>query len=280
MKAPPFAYARARSLAEAFDLLDAHGAGAKLLAGGQSLLAALNLRLSAPDILIDIGRIPELTGIRVAEDRVHIGALTTHAEIERSPVVAAHLPLLAQAAPHIAHPAIRNSGTLGGSVATADPAAEWPACCVALDAEVVIAAKSGSRRVRAREFFKGVYTTVLRPDEVLTGVEFPVRNGTHHSAFMELALRRGDYAIVGVAAVARNTNGALAEVSLAYLGAGETPILARSAMAAAESGRPPAAVAAALADDLQPASDLYTSAPTKLHLARVLTARALAALAG
>ena len=103
MKAPPFAYARARSLAEAFDLLDAHGAGAKLLAGGQSLLAALNLRLSAPDILIDISRIPELTGIRVADGRVHIGALTTHAEIERSPVVAAHLPLLAQAAPHIAH---------------------------------------------------------------------------------------------------------------------------------------------------------------------------------
>lgn len=279
MKAPPFAYAQARSLAEVFALLDTHGPGAKLLAGGQSLLAALNLRLSSPDILIDISRIPELAGIKVAGGKVHVGALTTHAEIERSADIAAHVPLLAQAAPHIAHPAIRNAGTLGGSIATADPAAEWPACCVVLDAEFIVAAKSGGRRVKARDFFKGVYAADLRPDEVLTRVEFPVRGTTHASAFLELTMRRGDYAIVGVAAVANRTNGTLADVALAYLGAGETPILARGAMAAAEAGRTAADVAAALAADLRPAPDLYTTAATKLHLARVLTGRALAALA-
>ena len=279
MKAPPFAYARARALGEVFDLIEAHGPGAKLLAGGQSLLAALNLRLTSPDILIDIGRIAELSGVRVADGKVHIGALTTHAEIEHSPEVAVHAPLLAQAAPWIAHPAIRNAGTLGGSIATADPAAEWPACCVALDAEFIAAAKHGNRRVRARDFFKGVYATDLRPGEVLTGVEFPAQGAASASAFLELALRRGDYAIVGVAAVASRTNGRLHDVHLAYLGAGETPILARTAMEAAESGRPAVEVAAALAADLDPAPDLYSSAATKLHLAGVLTGRALAALA-
>ncbi|HZM47698.1 MAG TPA: FAD binding domain-containing protein [Burkholderiales bacterium] len=279
MKAPPFAYVRARTLDDAFELLDKHGEGAKLLAGGQSLIAALNLRLSSPDILIDISRIPELKGIAVAGGKVHIGALTTHAEIERSADIAAHVPLLAQAAPHIAHAAIRNAGTLGGSIATADPSAEWPACCVALDAELVIATKAGSRRVKARDFFKGVYATDLRSDEVLTGVDFPARGADHVSAFLELTLRRGDYAIVGVAAFAKKASGALTGVRLAYLGAGETPILALSAMAAAEAGRPAADVAAALAADLRPAPDLYTTAATKLHLARVLTGRALAALA-
>src|SRR5215471_13947151 len=203
MKAPPFAYVRARSLAEAFELLERHGPGAKLLAGGQSLIAALNLRLASPDVLIDISRIRELAGIRIAEGKVRIGALTTHAEIERSGEIAANAPLLAQAAPHIAHPAIRNVGTLGGSLATADPAAEWPACCVALDAEFVVAAKNGSRHVRARDFFKGVYATDLRPGEILTGIEFPASGPSHASAFLELAMRRGDYAIVGIAAVAR-----------------------------------------------------------------------------
>src|SRR5687767_8445618 len=166
MKAPPFAYIRPGSLPEALELLDAYGEGAKLLAGGQSLLASLNMRLSSPEILIDIARIPELAGIRTAGDRVHIGALTTHAEIEGSPEIARHLPLLTQAAPHIAHVAIRNAGTLGGSIAMADPSAEWPACCVALDAEFVVTARAGSRRVKARNFFKGVYATDLRWNEI------------------------------------------------------------------------------------------------------------------
>ena len=280
MKAPPFAYARANSLADAFALLEAHGPGARLLAGGQSLLATLNLGISSPDILIDIGRLAELRGIRVANGKVQIGALTTHAEIERSELIAEHAPLLAQAAPHIAHPAIRNAGTLGGSIVTADPAAEWPACCVALDADVLVASKHGSRRIKAREFFKGVYATDLQPGEIVTAVEFPAQGAASKSAFLELALRRGDYAIVGVAAVANRTNGGLGGLRIVFLGAGETPILARAAMREAERGQPAAQVAAALAEDLRPAPDLYSSAQTKLHLARVLTGRALAALDG
>jgi len=283
MKAPPFSYARAHTLDDVFELLAVHGEGAKLLAGGQSLLAALNLRLSSPDILIDISRIADLAGIKVAGDKIHVGALTTHAEIEQSRDIAANLPLLAQAAPHIAHAAIRNAGTIGGSIAMADPAAEWPACCVALDAGFVIAARSGARRVKARDFFKGVYATDLRPGEVLTGVEFPLPGAGHRSAFLEVTRRRGDYAMVGVAAVARIADGALSDLRLAYLGAGEMPILARGAMAELEGNRPSldaaAAAAAALAGDLSPASDIHATAATKLHLARVLTGRAIAMLA-
>lgn len=283
MKAPPFAYARARSLAEVFDLLARHGDSAKLLAGGQSLLATLNMRLSSPELLIDISRLGDLSGIQIRDGVVRIGALTTHAEIERSPEIRKRLPLLAQAAPHIAHPAIRNVGTIGGSLALADPAAEWPACCVALDAHFVIARKSGTRRVAARDFFKGLYATALRPTEVLTHVEIRVPGPEYRSAFVELAQRRGDYAIVGLAAQAKRARGILSDVRLAYLGVGTGPLLARKAMAAIEGkAASPDVIAAAsktLAQDLDPGPDLYSSAATKLQLARVLTGRALAALA-
>jgi carbon-monoxide dehydrogenase medium subunit len=284
LKAPPFAYVRARSLAEVFGLLAQHGDGAKLLAGGQSLIATLNMRLSAPQLLIDITRLTELSGIQVRDGMVKIGALTTHAEIERSAEIRKHLPLLAQAAPHIAHAAIRNVGTFGGSIALADPAAEWPACCVALDAQFVIAGKAGTRRIPARDFFKGLYATALRPDEVLTQVEIAVPGPEYRSAFVELAQRRGDYAIVGLAAVAKHARGILSDLRLAFLGVGPAPVLARTAMAAVEGKRAStdtiAAAAKALATDLDPAPDLYSSTATKLQLARVLTSRALAALAG
>jgi carbon-monoxide dehydrogenase medium subunit len=283
LKAPPFAYVRARSLAGVFDLLEQHGERAKLLAGGQSLIAALNMRLSAPELLIDITRLAELGGIQLRDGLVRIGALTTHAEIERSAEIRKHLPLLAQAAPHIAHAAIRNAGTFGGSIALADPAAEWPACCVALDAQFVLACRAGTRRVAARAFFKGLYATALNPQEVLTQIEIPVPGPEYRSAFVELALRRGDYAIAGLAAVARNTRGALSDLRLAFLGVGAAPALARGAMAAMEGKRAsPDAIAAAtqaLAKDLDPGPDLYSSAATKMQLARVLTGRALAALA-
>jgi len=283
LKAPPFAYARARSLAEVFDLLARYGDGAKLLAGGQSLLATLNMRLSAPQLLIDISRLSELSGIQVRDGIVRIGALTTHAEIERSPEIRRHLPLLAQAAPHIAHAAIRNVGTFGGSIALADPAAEWPACCVALDAQFVIAGKAGTRRVAARDFFKGLYATALRPDEVLTQVEIAVKGPEYRSAFVELAQRRGDYAIVGVAAVAKCAGAVLSDLRLAFLGVGQVPVLARRAMAAMEGKRASAdAIAAAtkaLAKELDVGPDLYSSAATKMQLARVLTGRALTSLA-
>ena len=283
MKAPPFAYVRARSLAGVFDLLEQHGECAKLLAGGQSLIAALNMRLSAPELLIDITRLAELGGIQLRDGLVRIGALTTHAEIERSAEIRKHLPLLAQAAPHIAHAAIRNAGTFGGSIALADPAAEWPACCVALDAQFVLACRAGTRRVAARAFFKGLYATALNPQEVLTQIEIPVPGPEYRSAFVELALRRGDYAIAGLAAVARNTRGALSDLRLAFLGVGAAPALARGAMAAMEGKRAStdaiAAATRALVKDLEPGADLYSSAATRMQLARVLTGRALAALA-
>ena len=282
MKAPPFAYTRARSLVDVFDLLAKHGDDAKLLAGGQSLLATLNMRLSSPELLIDISRLSELSGIQVLNGVVRIGALTTHAEIERSPDIRKHLPLLAQAAPHIAHPAVRNVGTIGGSLALADPAAEWPACCVALDAQIVIAGKSGTRRVAARDFFKGLYATALRPTEVLTHVEIKAPGPDYRSSFVELAQRRGDYAIAGVAAVAKRAGGMLTDLRLAFLGMGQKPVLARGAMSAMEGKRASAdAIAAALKalpEDIDPSPDLYSSAVTKMQLARVLTGRALAAL--
>ena len=283
MKAPSFSYVKPASLNEVFDLLERHGDRARVLAGGQSLLASLNMRLSAPELLVDITGVPGLTGITVAGNAVRIGALTTHRQIEQSPEVARHLPLLAQAVRNVAHVAIRNVGTFGGSLALADPAAEYPACAVALDATIVLAGRGAERRVKAREFFRGLYETALRPGELVIAGEFPVSGEGYRSAFLELARRRGDYAIVGVAAHARLAAGRINDARLAFLGVASTPVLAVRAAAALE-GRPPdaqsvSAAQAALGDELETAADLYCSRATKLHLARVLLGRALGALA-
>lgn len=282
MKPAQFAYAKPASLADAFALLSQHGADAKLLAGGQSLIATLNMRLSSPSILVDITGIPGLAGIAVGSGKVRIGALTRHRDIERSEEIARHAPLLTQAASHIAHVAIRNAGTIGGSLAFADPAAEWPACMLALDAEFVIASGTGARRVKAREFYRGLYTTALEPNEVLASIEIPDLGAGYRSVFMELARRHGDYAIAGVAAVAKVDGQQLTDVRLAYLGLGATPALGRDAMAAVEGRSYGADVVAAaqqaLERDIDPIGDLYSSPATKRHLARVLTGRALAAL--
>ena len=278
MKAPAFAYAKPRTLEEAYAMLDKYGSEARVIAGGQSLVAMLNLRLAAPEILVDITGLPGLSGISVSSGKLVIGALTRHREIEQSAEVARHCPLLSQAAPHIAHVAIRNSGTLGGSIALADPAAEWPACCLALDATFRLVSAKGERRIPAREFFKGLYATALRPAELVAAIEFPLLPG-HRSVFLELSRRRGDYAIVGLAAVARPEGGRLHDVRLAYLGGGDVPTLARRAMQAAE-GKPPANdLAVELTSDLSPMADLDNQPATKLHLANVLARRALAALA-
>ena len=283
MKAPPFAYVKAESIAQVSDLLLRHGDGARILAGGQSLLAALNLRLSAPELLIDITALPGMADITLHGATVRIGALVTHAELESSAVISRHLPLLAQAVPHVGHVAIRNVGTFGGSIALADPAAEYPACAVALGATFTLAGKTGERRVAASEFFRGLYETALRPGEVLIAGEFPVHATGEHSALLELSRRHGDYAIVGVAARTRIDDGRFSDTRLAFFGVGNKPLLAARASAAVE-GRVAGpetitAAQAALAMELHPAADLYTSAPTKLHLAKVLTGRALAALA-
>ena len=283
MKAPEFSYVKPGSLGEVFDLLDRHGDRARVLAGGQSLLASLNLRLSEPELLVDITGVPGLSGIAVSGQTVRIGALTTHRQIETSAQIARHLPLLAQAVRNVAHAAIRNVGTFGGSIALADPAAEYPACAVALDATFVLAGRAGERRVKAREFFRGLYETALNPGELVTAGEFPLAGAGYQSVFLELARRHGDYAIVGLAAHALVAGGRISDARLAFLGAGSTPVLAVRAAAALE-GRSPdaqaiAAAQAALAEELEMPADLYSSRATKLHLARVLLGRALGALA-
>lgn len=282
MKAPAFAYAKPRTLEEAFALLAHHGDGAKVLAGGQSLIAALNMRLATPSILVDLTAIPGIDGIQLRGDHLAIGALVRHRAIEHSELVAKHAPLLSQAAPHIAHVAIRNAGTLGGSLAMADPAAEWPACCVALEARIIAASAKGERRIAASQFFKSLFTTALAPDEIITAVEVPVAGAKSRSAFLELVRRRGDYAIVGLAAVAQLERDGVAGLRLVFLGVGDAPVVALGAMATLEGQRITsesiAAAQAKLEKDLSPAADLTHSAATKLHLARVLLGRALAAL--
>lgn len=288
MKAPPFAYARARHLDDVFDLLERHsgngeGDGAKILAGGQSLIPALNMRLSSPALLIDISHLADHAGIQIRDGHVHIGVLTTHATIGASTDIHKHLPLLAEAAEHIAHPAIRNRGTLGGSLAMADPAAEWPACCIALNAQIVLANKSGTRRIAAREFFQGLYATAMQPGEVLTEVIIPIPEAGYRHAFLELARRRGDYAIVGVAALAKITGNTVNEVRLVFLGAGDKPLMAnKTSQVFVLKGLSEASLLEAqqvLATELAPQADLYSSAATKLHLAQVLTARVIKQLA-
>src|SRR5262252_8269981 len=218
MKAPRFAYARPASVAEALALLDKHKDDARVLAGGQSLVPMLNFRVAAPKVLVDINRIAGLSGIKVTKSHVRIGALARHVELERSPDIQRHLPLVAAAVPHIAHPAIRNRGTLGGSCALADPAAELPACALALGATFIVAGKKGERRVAAGDFFKGLYATALKPGELLVAAEFPLPASGDKSAFGELARRHGDYAMVGVAVHASKR-----QLRAAFFGVGDRP---------------------------------------------------------
>ncbi len=268
MKPAPFAYKRARSVEEAVALLGAHS-DARLLAGGQSLIAGLNMRLSAPALLIDINGIG-LDGIARKDGILEIGALTRHAAAERSELVARDAPLIARALPHIGHIAIRNRGTLGGSVAYADPAAELPACLLALDGEVEATGARGKRTIKVDDFFKGLFETALKSDEVLTALRVPAATAATRVGFAELARRHGDYAIVGLAASARVEGKGLADVRLAYFGVGATPLRVRKAEAALAAGDVEAAVSAL---DLDPPDDLQASGAVKKHLAGVLLRR-------
>src|SRR5581483_10665371 len=173
MKAPAFDYARATSVAHALALLAEHGERAKILSGGQSLVPAMNLRLVTPELIVDIGALDELRGIHTHEGSISIGALTCHADLQSDPAIAELVPLLRQAVAHVAHPAIRNRGTIGGSLANADPAAEFPACMIALDAVIVVRGPNGERRISAGKFFTGIYETILAPQELLVAVELP-----------------------------------------------------------------------------------------------------------
>jgi carbon-monoxide dehydrogenase medium subunit len=276
VKPAAFAYAKARSIDDAIRLLGEHQGEAKLLAGGQSLIATLNMRLSHPSLLVDINGVAGLDGVSVKDGTVEIGAMTRHVTLERSSDIAKHAPLIARAMPHIAHPAIRNRGTIGGSVAYADPAAELPACLVALDAEIDIAGTAGRRTVKAGDFFKGLFETTLGAHDVLTAVRFPVAAGTR-VGFAELARRHGDYAMVGLAAVAKANGKGLSDVRLVYFGVGATPVRARKSEDALARGSVDDAVKAL---DLDPDSDIQATAEVKKHLAGVLLRRVAKQLLG
>ena len=281
MKAPRFAYARPASVAEALALLEKHKDDARVLAGGQSLVPMLNFRVAAPKVLVDINRIAGLAGIKVTKSHVRIGALTRHVELERSPEIAKHLPLVAAAMPHVAHPAIRNRGTIGGSLAQADPASELPACMLALDATIVVRGPGGERRIVAEQFFTGIYETRLAPQDLLVAIEVPVARKSAAHFFQEFARRHGDYAIVGLAAQAALQGDRFADLRLGYFAVGDKPVLARAAGKLTGVTITPALLAeasAALSDELDPHEDQQATAAMRRHLARVLLTRCVASL--
>jgi aerobic carbon-monoxide dehydrogenase medium subunit len=283
MKASAFDYARATSIDDALRLLAAHGQAAKVLAGGQSLMPAMNLRLISPGIVVDIGSISELKGIAVRGSTLRIGALTRHADLLRSSEIATHAPLLAEAVAHVAHPAIRNRGTIGGSLAHADPAAELPACMLALDAMVVVRGNRGERRIAASEFFTGIFETALASDELLVAIELPIAGKNSAHFFHEFARRHGDYAMVGLAAQAVVQSGCFTELRLAYFALGDRPVLANAASKLVNVAVTPTRVretVGVLSADLDPHEDQQASSAMRRHLAKVLLTRAIAALLG
>jgi carbon-monoxide dehydrogenase medium subunit len=264
-----FDYQRASSAEEAIALVGQHGDDAKLLAGGHSLLPLMKLRLAQPSVLIDIGRISDLSYIRDAGDHIAIGALTRHMDVERSAVLAEHVPLLAHAASHVGDPQVRHRGTIGGSIAHADPASDLPATTLALGATYVAQGPSGTREIAARDFYQGFLESALAPDEMLTEIRVPKMAGAGWS-FQKLNRRAQDWAIVGVAAWRRNGDSGVALVNM-----GSTPILASSVSRALAQGASIVDAAALAADDAEPQADLNASVEYRVHLAKVLVRRAL-----
>lgn len=280
MKPAPFAYHDPPDVDTAVALLADHAIedDAVCLAGGQSLVPLLNLRLARPAVVIDLRRLEELRGWRIEPDAVRIGALTTAAALEASGEVAEALPLLASALAHIGHPQIRSRTTIGGSVAHADPAAELPAVLVALDATVELRGPSGPRSVPAAAFFRGPFTTARQAEELVTGVVFPRRAGL--GAVVEVARRPGDFALVGIAGqVVPGPDGTVGEVALALFGVSGSPVRARAAEQALVgkplSGEAIANAVAVVGDGLQPPSDIHGSSEYRRALAAVVTERFL-----
>lgn len=283
MKPTSFEYVRAQSLAEAVAVLAERGDDAKLLAGGQSLIPAMNMRFAMPETVIDISQLSELAGISVTDDMVRIGATCRHADVLRAPEIAEHAPLIAQAMPHVAHAAIRNRGTFGGSLCHADPAAEIPACALALDARFNIQSSSGQRVVAAKDFFLGTYTTSLGEDEILVSVDVPVATPQTVGYFDEVARRRGDYAMAGIAALARIADGRFEDSRLVFFAVSDVALRAPTAEGLL-NGAPveridPEAICKAVADDIEPYPDLTTSSAAKCAIMQTLTRRALQAFA-
>jgi carbon-monoxide dehydrogenase medium subunit len=283
MKASAFAYARATSIGNALELLAAHGDRAKLLSGGQSLMPAMNLRLISPELIVDISGIGELRGIVRRGEVLSIGALARHVDLLKSPEIAAHWPLLTNAVAHVAHPAIRNRGTIGGSLAHADPASELPACMLALEATIIVRGQAGERRVRAKDFFRGIYETALSADELLVAVELPVARANAAHFFHEFARRHGDYAIAGLAAQANVKDGVFTDLRMAFFAVGDRPVLSDAVNKLVNADITPALMAgasAALDQELDPHDDQQASSSMRRHLARLLLARCVSTLLG
>jgi carbon-monoxide dehydrogenase medium subunit len=283
MKAAAFGYARATNVAHALELLTVHGEAAKVLSGGQSLLPAMNLRLISPGFIVDIGGLAELRGVAMKDGVLIIGALTRHVDLLESPEIAAHAPLLKEAVAHIAHPAIRNRGTIGGSLAQADPASELPACMLTLGATIVARGPDGERRIPAAEFFTGIYETALAAQELLVAVEMPATAADATHFFREFARRHGDYAITGLAAQAVVRERRFADLRLGYFAVGNRPQLANSAamlVGVAITAEVLFKTCSALDDEISPLDDHQATAAMRRHLARVLLNRCVSSLLG
>jgi carbon-monoxide dehydrogenase medium subunit len=282
MKAPDFAYERPESLDAALAALAAGGPDARLLAGGQSLVPMLNFRVAAPTLLVDVNRVPGLDAIEEAGDVVRVGALARHAALEGSELIGRHVPLIHTVMPHIAHAAIRTRGTIGGSLALADPAAELPACMVALDATIVARSASNERRIAAGDFVRGVYETALAANEMIVAIDLPKQAGRAH-AFREIARRHGDYAMVGVVLTAA-AGGSLDDARIVFFGVADRPVRIQAAEESVAGLAPGAEAgeraAAALDGALEPQGDLNATAEMKLHLAEVLLRRAISDFGG
>lgn len=274
MKAAVGGYARARDLRHALELLSSADGAGRLLAGGQSLVAALNMRLTTGDILVDISSLDECRGVVDEGETLRIGALTRHAEVGRDPLIRAHAPLLADAVGHIAHAAIRNRGTIGGAIAHADPAAEFPACALALGAAMHVEGLDGRREIPAEAFFRDTFETALAEGEILTAITVPKSAPGEAQVIEEVARRSGDYALAGLCLVRRE-----GRHRIALFSTGPKPMLAAGAMAALDAGDLEAAVAA-LRGEIDPPSDTQASGAYRRHLAGVLLRRAAARIEG
>lgn len=284
MKPPPFDYQAAQSVDQALDLLAQQGAGAKILAGGQSLIPVMNFRLARPAVLVDLNPVGELDFVRESNGDLIVGALTRQRALERSSTVARLQPLLAETLPWIAHPQIRNRGTVGGSLAHADPAAELPAVALVLKARLRLQSQDGNRELPAEDFYTGLFSTALEPHEILTEITFPALPPRTGCAFDEIARRHGDYAQAGAAAVVTlDGNGAIRRARLAFLSLGDGPVLASRIAAQLEGetcsealfAEAAAQVADASYDEIDPTGDIHATAAYKRHLAGVLTRRVL-----
>lgn len=281
MKPAPFEYHAPDSVDQALELFHEHADAAKILAGGQSLVPAMNFRVVQPAMLIDLNRVKELEFVRVEDASIRIGAMTRERTLEFDRQIARKIPLLNEAAPNIAHPQIRNRGTIGGSLVNADPAAELPVLMFALDARLKARSVSGERWIEAKDFFVGMFTTALEPDEILVEIELPFMPPRTGWSFMEVAPRAGDYALMGVAAcVTMNDNGTCQRAKLVYLNAGDGPVDAKEAAGSLEGqilndGLIESAAVTASEKEINPFGNVHTSAEFQRHLAKVLTQRAL-----